>query len=59
VRNDVDEFILARLKMESLRPSIRATPAALVRRAYMDLWGLPQTIEQIREFTSDTSPGAS
>jgi uncharacterized protein DUF1553/uncharacterized protein DUF1549/cytochrome c len=58
VRNDIDEFILQRLKAESLRASRRASPAELVRRAYLDLWGLPPSFEQIREFTSDASPNA-
>ena len=58
VRNEIDEFILHRLKAESLRPSARASASALVRRAYMDLWGLPPSFEQIREFTSDKSADA-
>ena len=57
-RNEIDEFILHKLKAESLRGSPRGTPAALARRAYLDLWGLPPTIEEIREFTSDRSADA-
>ena len=57
-RNEVDEFILERLKSESLNPSAPAAPGALVRRAYLDLLGLPPTIEQVREFTEDQSADA-
>ena len=58
VRNEIDEFIIDRLKEESLHPSPAAAKAALARRAYFDLWGLSPTIEQVREFTSDTSVDA-
>ncbi|HYO83741.1 MAG TPA: DUF1549 domain-containing protein, partial [Bryobacteraceae bacterium] len=58
VRNSVDQFIVQRLNAESLQPSPRAGSAVLARRAYMDLWGLPPTVAQIREFTEDPSPNA-
>ena len=58
VRNPIDAFVLAKLKTESLAPSPRADAATLVRRAYLDLLGLPPTLEQVREFANDTSPGA-
>ncbi|MBC8164319.1 MAG: DUF1549 domain-containing protein, partial [Bryobacteraceae bacterium] len=57
-RNEIDEFILYKLKPESLRPASRAPNAVLVRRAYMDLWGLPPTYQQVSEFTSDRSADA-
>ncbi len=57
-RNEIDEFILEKLKSESLNPSAPAAPGALVRRAYLDLLGLPPTIEQVREFTEDQSADA-
>jgi len=54
----IDAYILDRLTAERLSPSPKATPATLVRRAYLDLWGLPPTLAQIREFTGDASPDA-
>ncbi|MEP7362821.1 MAG: PSD1 and planctomycete cytochrome C domain-containing protein [Acidobacteriota bacterium] len=57
-RNEIDEFILAKLKRKSLNPSPAAEKATLVRRAYLDLWGLPPTFEQVREFTGDESADA-
>jgi len=58
VRNEIDEFILQKLKAESLQPSARASASTLVRRAYLDLLGLPPTIQQVREFTEDNSADA-
>ena len=58
VRNEIDEFVVAKLRAASLQPSPQAGRAALARRAYLDLWGLPPTLAQISEFTQDSSPGA-
>ena len=40
-RNPIDHFILARLEQEGLKPNPEADPAALERRASLDLTGLP------------------
>jgi len=58
VHNDVDAFVLQRLKAEKLSPNAPASAATLVRRAYLDLWGLPPSIEQVREFVADKRPDA-
>ncbi len=57
-RNDVDAFIARQLAAERLTPAATAAPEKLARRAYMDLWGLPPTAAQVREFVEDSSPGA-
>jgi cytochrome c551/c552 len=57
-RNEIDEFVLARLKAEKLAPSPEAGRATLARRAYLDLWGLPPTLQQVQEFVNDSSPDA-
>jgi hypothetical protein len=49
-RNDVDRFILAKLKAHDLRPSQEASPLALVRRVTHDLTGLPPTPKETKEF---------
>ena len=49
-RNEVDRFILAKLKANDLRPSQEASPLALVRRATHDLTGLPPTPQETEEF---------
>ena len=56
VRNEIDEFIADRLKRESLNPSPAAPPGVLARRAYLDLWGLPPSYDQVREFSAADWP---
>ena len=54
VRNDIDRFILARLRASDLDPAPRASKLALLRRAKFDLLGLPPTETEIQEFLADT-----
>jgi hypothetical protein len=49
-RNEVDRFILAKLKANDLQPSQKATPLALIRRVTHDLTGLPPTPKETEEF---------
>lgn len=58
VRTPIDAFILAKLEAKGLKPVAPADKAALCRRAYYDLTGLPPTPEQIDEFAADNSPDA-
>jgi hypothetical protein len=55
-RGNVDRFILAKLEEAKLTPVADADSYTWLRRVSFDLTGLPPTIEQIREFTSDPSP---
>ena len=57
-RNEIDRFVLGRLKSEGLSPSPEAKRHALLRRLYFDLTGLPPTIEQADQFLRDEEPGA-
>src|SRR5262249_55199531 len=57
-QNAIDQFILARLEAEGLRPSPRADRYTLVRRLYLDLVGLPPTPEEADAFVNDTAPDA-
>lgn len=50
VRNEVDRFILAKLRANGLSPSPKATPLVLIRRLTHDLTGLPPTPEETEEF---------
>jgi uncharacterized protein DUF1549/uncharacterized protein DUF1553/cytochrome c len=58
VRNPIDAFILAKLEAKGLQPSPPAPRRVLIRRAYMDLIGLPPTPEEVRAFEADRSPDA-
>ncbi|HEY1170479.1 MAG TPA: DUF1553 domain-containing protein [Verrucomicrobiae bacterium] len=58
VKNEIDQFILARLEKEKLKLSTEATKEQLIRRATFDLTGLPPTLAEIDAFLSDKSPKA-
>ncbi len=57
-RNPIDQFILARLEREGLKPSPEADPLALLRRVTYDLTGLPPTPAEVDAFLADKSPDA-
>ena len=57
-KTDVDRFVLAELEKTGLKPAPMADKRTLVRRATLDLTGLPATPEEIDAFERDTSPGA-
>ena len=54
----IDAFILSRLEAEGLTPSPEADRATLIRRASLDLTGLPPTAAEVASFQQDTSPEA-
>ena len=58
VRNPIDAFILAKLEANGLTPNPVAPKAALIRRLYYDLTGLPPTPQEVAEFVADASPQA-
>ena len=57
-RNPIDNFVLARMEAAGLRPSPEASRETLVRRLYLDLIGLPPTLEQVDAFLNDTNENA-
>ena len=56
--NEIDQFVLNRLEQAGLSPSSEADRYQLVRRVYLDLIGLPPTIDQADAFVSDSRPDA-
>ncbi len=58
VRTPIDAFILSRLEKEKLTPSPEAEGVILLRRAYLDLTGLPPSPKDVDDFLADTSPDA-
>ncbi len=57
-RNPIDHFVLARLEREGLQPSVTADRRTLIRRATLDLNGLPPTPEEVEAFVEDESSDA-
>ncbi len=57
-RTDIDRFILALLEKEGLRPVAPAEKRVLIRRATLDLTGLPPTPEEVAAFLADDAPEA-
>ena len=57
-RNEIDHFVLARLEGARLQPGPSADRRTLVRRAALDLLGLPPSPQQVAEFVDDASPHA-
>ncbi len=57
-RNPIDHFVLARLEREGLGPSPEADRTTLLRRAALDLTGLPPAPAEVDAFLADDSPGA-
>ena len=58
VRNPIDAFVQRQLLAKGLRPSPEADRRTLIRRATLDLWGLPPTPGEIEAFLGDKRPDA-
>ncbi len=58
VRNPVDGFLLRKLEEKGISYSREAEPRKLLRRAYLDLIGMPPTPSEIEEYLADNRPGA-
>ena len=54
----MDAFILTRLEEKNIRADAPADKVTLLRRATLDLTGLPPTPEEIQAFLADNSPDA-
>ncbi len=57
-RNPVDHFTLARMEAAGMAPSPEADRFVLLRRASLDLRGLPPTPQEVDAFARDTTPQA-
>lgn len=57
-RTAVDKFILAKIREAQLEPAPEADRVTVARRLYLDLTGLPPTLEQVDAFLSDQSENA-
>jgi hypothetical protein len=57
-KTGIDFWILARLEREGLQPAPEADRHVVLRRASLDLRGLPPTPEELDRFARDLAPGA-
>lgn len=58
VRNEIDAFVLRKLKEKGLSPNKDADRYILARRAALDITGLPPTPEELKAFVEDESEDA-
>jgi mono/diheme cytochrome c family protein len=56
--NPIDAFLNAAWKSKGLTVSPPAAKRTLIRRAYLDVIGIPPTIAQVNAFLADNSPDA-
>lgn len=57
-RSPIDHFTLSKLEAAGLQPNDPTEKLTLIRRAYLDLIGLPPTPEQVEAFLNDSGPEA-
>ena len=58
VANPIDAFIVGELQSKGLKPSAPADKVTLLRRASLDLTGLPPTPQEVDAFLADEGPDA-
>lgn len=54
----IDALVLGALGAEGVAPAARADRRTLIRRATLDITGLPPTRDEVRAFLADDDPGA-
>jgi len=58
VKTPIDSFVLAKLEEAAIQPNPPADRLTLLRRATIDMTGLPPTQDEIQQFLSDKSANA-
>jgi len=57
-RTPLDRFVLAKLDAKGLTPNAPAEKRVLIRRAYLDMIGVPPSPEEVTAFVNDAAPDA-
>ncbi|MFK5922081.1 MAG: DUF1553 domain-containing protein [Verrucomicrobiota bacterium] len=57
-KNEIDYFVLSRLEKDQVRPQAEADRYQLIRRASLDITGLPPQPQEVTAFINDKSPQA-
>jgi hypothetical protein len=57
-KNDIDRFVVEKLKEVDLEPSAEASKETLIRRVSLDLIGMPAPEDLSKQFLSSQDPGA-
>lgn len=58
VKNEIDNFTLAKMEQKGLKPNEEADKERLLKRISLDITGLPPSIELMDKFMADNSPNA-
>lgn len=53
IQNDIDKFVLSKLKSSGLKPQRKADPEVLLRRVHLLLNGLPPSEKELDDFIAD------
>lgn len=56
--NEIDAFALKTMLARGMKPSLEADRYSLVRRVFLDLTGLPPTVEEVDTFAQSNDPQA-
>jgi cytochrome c553 len=57
-KTDIDKLVLAKMESKGFKPAPQADRPTLIRRATLDLTGLPPTLEEVKAFVDDKDPNA-
>src|SRR5689334_20244455 len=58
IKNEIDYFVLQKLDEKNLAPNSEADKERLLKRASLDITGLPPSLDMMDRFLHDTSPNA-